>query len=470
MKILVLSGSPKGMEDSITYQYIMYLKKRFEDDVFETVDVKNGIYNEDLSEKIQSADLIMYTSSLYHFSVHAQSLLFFEKLTGYKDILKNKPFTYFSSSAQVMDVSAHATMESVIRSLGARYLKSLSVLDESFLNPGTSRNAQADVINWFNYIKALTVSSSADLAGRHISFVFLDATDGNNATLNAAMSDAKDYFSSIGAEDIKNVALRDYNISPCMSCGYCYTNRTCPLSDDFQKVLEEVYAGDDCMIIFSDQNFGQLSFLYKAWLDRHVQFGRHGFPIADFLQRVPAEKRKAWQSLWGYEGIVWDSSGSASHFSDNQTCSLHSSALCNAGGSKTYMGYYDVADNTYNMFRSLNEFLSDYAVAVEKELRPFHDFYSHGITGIFADLSWKIQKHAPADFEYYNKLGMYKLPDLNPHVVPVRTMEESMRMRHGRVMPFQMLMSKMAAEKFTPPSRKIPLSAITFPESTPESK
>jgi hypothetical protein len=204
----------------------------------------------------------------------------------------------------IMEFTAHSVMKAAIEKLGARYIRSLSLLDDALFKI----DGQTDLINWFSYIKATVDNKTEyDFNDRHFSIVMLDATEGNNDRLNKAMSETAEHYRSLGVTEIKTVALRDYNILPCVSCGACYTEAKCFLKDDYLKVIEEVYASADILFTFSEQKYGQLTPRYKAWLDRHVQFGRYAYPHGFILDRIAEDKRGAYQSRWTMQGYIIDS-------------------------------------------------------------------------------------------------------------------------------------------------------------------
>lgn len=452
MKILVLSGSPKG-EDSVTLQYMYYLQKYYKEDSFDIAIVGDGKYTDDLTDRIKNADLIIYTSSIFHFSVHQQTLVFLDSLEKHKDILKDKPFTYFTTSVMIMEFTAHTVMKSAIERFGARYIRSLSLFDDALFK----LEGQTDLVNWFRYVKSVVNNTvDFDFKDRHFSIIMLDATDGSNDKLNNAMTEIAKHYRALGIEEIKTVELRNYNILPCISCGACYTELKCFHKDDFLKVIDEVYASADIIFTVSEQKYGQLSPVYKAWLDRHVQYGRHAYPHGFILDRIAEEKRGAYQSRWTMHGHIIDSKDNCPHI-DSIYYDIHSNSYMNFL-SDAYIGYYDVSENGFNRYQSsLKNYLENFDRALDSELRPTIDFYKEGIWDRFRRVAWNIQKNTPKDYEHYKREGAYELPTYETHVGPVHSIKESIEQRHHRLIPFKMTIASLDEEKPFLIKRKITL-------------
>ena len=82
MKILVLSESPKN-KTSVTLNTIKILEKMTTfstKDEFTELLVGNGFYKDNVAEEIRKADFVIFCSSLFHFFVPTEVIMFFDEL------------------------------------------------------------------------------------------------------------------------------------------------------------------------------------------------------------------------------------------------------------------------------------------------------------------------------------------------------------------------------------------------------
>ena len=74
MKTLIYSMSLNG-EHSITLASLRFIRNTHPEDVFEELIMpKNGVLTGEMLAKFGDADLIMFASSLYHFSLSSQAM------------------------------------------------------------------------------------------------------------------------------------------------------------------------------------------------------------------------------------------------------------------------------------------------------------------------------------------------------------------------------------------------------------
>jgi len=419
MKILVLSESPKN-KTSVTLHTMRILEKMTTfstKDEFTELLVGNGFYKDNVAEEIRKADFVIFCSSLFHFFVPTEVIMFLDELE--KNIgqdLKDKPVTFFSTSSLLMDPEAHSYMERRLKLMGARYVRGLSVRDYSVLSP----EGREEIANWFHYARSCALGENERFKDDKGQVVFLDATDGTNQKINESMQKVEASFYNLGVSKVKKFALRDYKINPCQACTYCYSMDDCMIKDDFNSLLEEVYPNTDIIVTFGELQDGLLGRTHKLWLDRHVKFGLH--PTDDEIIMA----------------FVIDSSkaGKCDEFAMN----VHETALNNFN--KNYqLGIWNV-ENT----DALGEMCEDAVKVYNYELYPQINMYSQGANFIFKNIAWDIQKMAPKNYEYYARNNGYALPEVNPNMRRFTNPKEARESQKHRLTPYKMTLAGVNAD------------------------
>jgi multimeric flavodoxin WrbA len=127
MTITILNGSPKG-DQSVTMQYIAYLKKNSPEHQFVLLNVAANIrrlendinfFNETM-EKIRSADAVIWAFPVYILLVSSQYKRFIELVfeREEKKSFSGKPVASFSTSIKFYDNMAHQYIRSISDDLG----------------------------------------------------------------------------------------------------------------------------------------------------------------------------------------------------------------------------------------------------------------------------------------------------------------------------------------------------------------
>jgi hypothetical protein len=414
---------------------MLFLKQFYTEDEFNIEIVGNGVLTEECANKIKDSDLIIYTSSLFHFSVHHQTMLFLESLQNEcGNELVKKPFTYFTTSIHNMDVIAHKYVKTWALSNMCKYIQSLPAKDIDLLTE-EGRNA---LCAWFNFVKAKVENNSEIKFNKNNRVVLLDTTDGDNSKISESIKKAQEYYINAGATvDIIN--LRDYNIHSCISCSACYTDCVCILNDkdDYMKLIKEVYQDKDIVIYFGEERYGMLGEKYKVYLDRHVQFGRHEYPVTDIMNYIKDDLNdKSYMSDWSINGYIIETSEDETE-SDLSAFEAHTDAM-NSFGGDVLAGIYNLTTEHSLNGESLDEFFNSIVLLSNEDVRPIMDSYGDSIHRKFRDLAWELQVHTPRDYNFYNEQDCYKQKELNEHIVAVHSVEEGLRMRKGRLMPYKM--------------------------------
>lgn len=131
MKIVVLSGSPKG-EDSVTLQYVRYMEKIFPDHDYQVFHVAQRIRKlerddgalQDVFDKIALCDAVIWSFPLYYCLVCSQYKRFIELIFERKkgEAFRSKYTASLSTSVHFFDHTAHNYIHGICDDLEMKYL------------------------------------------------------------------------------------------------------------------------------------------------------------------------------------------------------------------------------------------------------------------------------------------------------------------------------------------------------------
>ena len=115
MKVLVINGSPKG-KDSITFQTVRFLQRKFPKDDFEIIHAgaQIALWERDMSslkEAVESARIILFAYPVYTFMAPSQLHRFITRM-------KEQDIDFSGKYALQITMCRH-----VIETLGRRYLQ-----------------------------------------------------------------------------------------------------------------------------------------------------------------------------------------------------------------------------------------------------------------------------------------------------------------------------------------------------------
>ena len=136
MKIIVLNGSPKG-EDSITLQYVAYIRKHFPQHDFRIIHISQRIKKierdlgafQEIIDEVRSADGVLWSFGVWVLCVPAQYMRFIELISerGMEDAFENKYAAVITTSIHFYDHTAHNYMRAVCEDLGMKYVDAISL-------------------------------------------------------------------------------------------------------------------------------------------------------------------------------------------------------------------------------------------------------------------------------------------------------------------------------------------------------
>jgi multimeric flavodoxin WrbA len=413
MKIVVLSGSPKGMT-SVTVHYVLFLAKRYPEHELGIIHVcqdlrrleeDRGAFDE-VIRAIAGADGVIWAFPLYYLLVHAHYKRFIELVfeRGARDAFQGKYAAALSTSIHFFDHTAHNYIHAVCDDLGMRFFGSYSAAMYD-LREETERERLALFARRFfeaiqkeaptprtygpieplRFTYAPTPGTGAiSTAGRKV-IVVADETDAGTNLGRMIQRFRDGYADPVELIDLREVKIR----GPCLGCLQCGQDNTCVYrdADEVFELYQRLTAAD--VLVFAGAIKDRyLSSRWKLFFDRgffynHVPiFGgkQIGLLISGPLMQVASLR----QLLEGYvegqganlAGIVTDECGNSRQLDgllDTLARGLIACAETGYVGPPTFLG-----------------------VAARKLFRD--EIWSH-MRVVF-----------PADHRYYKRHGLYDFP------------------------------------------------------------
>ena len=297
MKFTILNGSPKGAE-SVTMQYILYIKKKHPEHEYEIINIAQAIKkieNDenrfiDIINKVRESDGVVWGFPLYVMLVCSQYKRFIELIfeRNAETAFQNKYTIVISTSIHFYDHTAQNYMHSICDDLKMKYVGNFPadswdllypirrarwlLFAEEFMNHidsnfPTSRHYAP--LNWrdFNYTpgEILDESKKIDTYGKKI-LVVSDETS-ENTNLGKMIERFKESFS----DKIEIINLDDIDIKGgCISCLQCGYDHKCSYigKDGFIEFWEDVVMTSDILIFAGVIKDRYLSAKWKMALDR----------------------------------------------------------------------------------------------------------------------------------------------------------------------------------------------------------
>jgi len=426
MKILVINCSPKK-ETSLTYKSSLFLKKYYgKEDEFKYIFAADGRFPEENYEDFRNADLVVLCSSLYHFSIHAQMIHLFADMEK-NLILSEKCMTYLTTSAHNFDQSPHTTVRLFAERNNMYYLEGLSLADVSVLplrkecSPKEKFHGIEELYTWFGYTKdcaEMRISGTKKKLKAEAEVTILDTYETETAENQELIAEIKRKYESYGG-NVKVIALRNYNLKPCIGCNACYTDWQCCIKDEFEKAFNDIYMDTDILVNVGEMRYGLLSYQYKIMHDRQVQYGRRNFIdetivlficTGDFTEQEMDCFREHEMGLQAMQGFF----------------------IADFVNAKDGSMYLNVSDGIYKTVAAYNN-----------DVLPPTNYYTISLNRQFARLSVELKPFTPKDFEYYTKTGWLDEIQTFPVVRPVHSLEESMHMLKMRTIPYDEMLEKL---------------------------
>lgn len=395
MKICVLSGSPKG-KYSITLQTVNFLQRKFKQDEFTIVHVGQTIkqLEKDIApvlQKIEQADLILFSYPVYTFIAPYQLHRFIELLTDIKVNLSNKYCAQISTSKHFYDVTAHNFIKENAMDLGLKYLGGLSADMDDIL----TEKGQNDALSFWNLIKYRAENNIFEmpvvLEKKNIEYkplnIQTEKTDKKEIVIVASIEEGDqtlinmiEDFRAVYNRNSKVVNINEYKFTGgCLGCFNCATSGKCVYKDGFDEYLRnEIQTASAIVYAFRIKNHSMGSRM-KLYDDRQFCNGHRavtmGMPVGYLVQGDLSCEPNLKMIIEG-RGEV---------------------------GGNFICGIAQDANGVENLAKTL-----DYAL--ENNLTLPSNFYGVGGMKIFRDLIYIMRGMMKADHKFYKKHKLYDFP------------------------------------------------------------
>ncbi len=294
MKVVVLNGSPKGM-NSVTMQYVLFLKKKLPEHEFSIHDVCQEIkrLEEDegafraVVDSVAAADAVVWAFPLYYLLVHAHYKRFIELLfeRHAEGSFRDKYAAVLTTSIHYFDHTAHEYVRGVCEDLGMRCIGGYSaemydLLKESerdrlllfaraFFKAveekrSVPRRCAPVVPSDFVYEPGAPRSGTIDAGGKSVMIV----SDSESPRSNLAKMVQRLQGAFLGPVSVVN--LHDIRIrGGCMGCIQCGLDNQCVYrdADDVHEVYGKLTAADIVVLAGAIRD-RYLSSRWKLFFDR----------------------------------------------------------------------------------------------------------------------------------------------------------------------------------------------------------
>jgi multimeric flavodoxin WrbA len=335
MKIIVFNGSPKG-PNSVTMQYVEYIKRRFSDHDFEVFHVARKIRSiekhperlEEILNEVRSAEGVLWAFPLYFLLVHANYKRFIELLWGRKagEAFRGKYAAALSTSINYHDNLAHAYIHSICDDLEMQYSGSFSANMHDLMKSEERRKLELFAQDYFSGIEnrlsyprsysPLTYRQTplqttkpprlASTEGKRI--VLLTDARADQTNLSAMIQRLRDNLN--GEVTVQN--LHDLDIrGGCLGCLQCGFDNQCVYrgKDQYIDFYNNTLKKADILVFAGAVVDRQLSWKWRQFFDRSF-FNWHtpsltgkqmAFLISGPLSQLPELRTvyKAWMELQG---------------------------------------------------------------------------------------------------------------------------------------------------------------------------
>lgn len=391
MNVLVINGSPKG-KNSVTYQTVRFLQKKFPKDDFEVIHAGAGIaqLEQDMSgvcEAAARAEMILFAYPVYTFTAPSQLQRFISLLKEQEIGLKGKYVTQITTSKHFYDVTAHRYIEDNCKDMGMKILRGFSEDMNDLLN----KMGQLQIITYWNYVKHIIEKEKSifeeekdktpikDKSRKHHIVIVTDCGK-ENERLRRMIIDfrkALPYASHV-------VNLRDFEFQGgCIGCMGCAADGVCIYKDGFGDLLHrKIERADSVVYAFSIKDHS-MGVLFKTYDDRQFCNGHRavamGKPTAYIID---------------------------GEFSREENLQLVLEGRSQVGGN--FLA--GIATNEGVGADSPESCADKLAYALDHRIMLNENFYGVGGRKIFRDLVYEMQGIMQEDHKFYKKRRLYDFP------------------------------------------------------------
>lgn len=425
-----MNGSPKG-KNSITYQTVRFLQKKFSKDEFEVIHAgaQIGKLSQDMSEvceAVEWADMILFAYPVYTFIAPSQLHKFITLLKNQEIDLSNKYCTQITTSKHFYDVTAHRYIEDNCKDMGMRILRGFS----ADMNDLLTKKGQLQIITYWNYVKHIIMQEnspyveepdSIPLSEKNRKYKIVIVTDctQENDRLRRMIIDFRKALPFVSHV----VNLQNFNFrGGCLGCFHCAADGSCVYNDGFDDFLrKKIQRADSIVYAFSikDHSMGAL---FKTYDDRQFCNGHRtvtmGKPTAYLID---------------------------GEFSSEKNLQLILEGRSQVGGN--FLA--GIATNEGIDADSIASCADKLAYALEHRIMVNENFYGVGGKKIFRDLVFEMQGMMQADHKFYMEKKLYDFPQKNISTIlfmklvglllrmPASKAKIQPKMTEGMLMPYE---------------------------------
>lgn len=444
MNICVISGSPKG-ENSITYQTVLYLQKKFPECSFRTLHVGQRIrmFEKDMAEavtEIEAADLLLFVYPVYTFIAPCQLHRFIELMKLGKMDLEGKFAAQITTSKHFYDTTAHKYVEENCNDLGLKYLGGLSEDMEDLLSEKGREEAitfwkliqwkaendiwekapASDTTEWPVYTRQFVVSAGNAAGG--------SVADTKNAEISGEYASSK----SVSGEGViggNASGTGEINSTVSKKPGTKETVIVASLAEgdeslanmiaDFRAVypfptkvvnINEYPMSGGCLGCFHCATDGKCIYKdgFDEFLRKEIQTGNaivYAFTIQDHSMGPRMKMYDDRQFCNGHRTVTM---GMPFGYLVNGNLEAEANLQMIIRGRAEVGGNYLAGVATDG--KGIQDMAKTLAYAIENRVTQPKMFLGVGGTKIFRDLIWVMQGMMKADHKFYKEHGIYDFP------------------------------------------------------------
>lgn len=396
MKVCVLSGSPKG-PNSITYQTVLFLEKRFPNCSFTTLHVgqKIRMYEKDLTgalSAVAEAELLLFCYPVYTFIVPAQLHRFIELLKASGIKLDGKYAAQISTSKHFYDTTAHKFIQENCQDMGLKYLGGFSADMEDLL----TKKGQREAISFWRMILWKQSQNIYEMAPQRAakavplyrrSLRETKKREGKETVIVTCLSEEDTSLANMIADfraaypyRTRVVNMNEYPLAGgCLGCFRCAVTGKCIYRDGFDDFLrKEIQTGAAIVCAFTVQDHSMGSKM-KMYDDRQFCNGHRtvtmGMPFGYLVN---------------------------GNLEDEPNLKMIIEGRAQVGGNYLAGMATDAA--------GIEDLAKTLAYVLKHRVQTPPMFLGVGGMKIFRDLIWVMQGMMKADHQFYKKHGIYDFP------------------------------------------------------------
>jgi len=296
MNIVVLNGSPKGIE-SATMQYILYIQKKFPQHELKILNISQQIKklekNEEkfleVIEEVKNSDGVIWGFPLYVMLVPSQYKRFIELITerNKEETFENKYTAVLATSIHFYDHTAINYINAICDDLEMKYVGSFSADMFDLMVPNKRKQLILFAENFFSTIENKRPTSRKNLPlikqpfdyipGSYEKEVLID-TNGKKVMIitdsvdkNTNLGKMIQRFQNCFSSEIEVININDLDIKGgCLGCIHCGYDNICVYKDkdEFTEFWSVTLESADILIMAGNIVDRYLSSRWKMVLDR----------------------------------------------------------------------------------------------------------------------------------------------------------------------------------------------------------